>query len=459
MSFCPRACYRRSLPLPPLPAAIRRVWAPRAPPFSPRAWLSAQVLLLGAIPAPRARTVTAALRAMGLAMERRFTPDHRGLTRAPWSARQGGRMRLGRLITRLVPPGATIGFGADDTVERRSGRQITAKGGSREAVRSTKKPVIRGFGLTWVSMMPLAPVPCSRRVWALPCLTALCWPPEEGQRRRHTTRVDGVRQLMPQVRRGRPDRRLVVVGDGGFAAVALALACVKQPVVMACRLRREAALSHRPGPQPPGTRGRAPLKGQRQRSLQGWAERSDTPGETVAVTGYGGPRQPLWGFSRTALWSTPGWPPVALRDAWVADPEGQRRLGAVFCPALQASPEQILEGVVMRWSVAVTCEESRAPVGVETPRQWSDQAIARTTPVLLALFSLVTVLALKLSQETPLAVPGPAWYHKAEPTVADCLALVRQHRWRARYRVNATAQAACVQFPREAFELLLTGLP
>jgi hypothetical protein len=164
-------------------------------------------------------------------------------------------------------------------------------------------------------------------------------------------------------------------------------------------------------------------------------------------------------FSRTALWYTPGLPPVDIRYVLVADPEGKLRMEAFFCTDLQATPVEILQWVVMRWSVEVTFEEARAHLGMETQRQWSDQAIARTTPVLLALFSLVTVLALQLSRDEPIPVPVTAWYHKVEPTFVDCLALVRRHLWRARYLVNSAPQAEFVQFPREAFDLLLTGLP
>jgi hypothetical protein len=131
---------------------------------------------------------------------------------------------------------------------------------------------------------------------------------------------------------------------------------------------------------------------------------------------------------------------------------------AFFCADLQATPAQILEWAVIRWSVEVTFKEARAHLGVETQRQWSDCAIARTTPILLALVSIVTVLALKLSQGGQISVPTTAWYHNAEPTFADCLALVRQHLWRAWDFVNSAAEPEFVQFPREAFELLLTGL-
>jgi hypothetical protein len=445
--------------MPPLPAAIILVLTPFAPLFSPRVWRHAQVLLLGAMLTPGARTVTAALRVMGLSGEHHFTNYHRVLNRAAWSARQGSQMLLGVLITLLVPPGATIVLGADDTLERRSGRKITAKGCYRDAVRSSKKHVIRCFGLKWVSMMLLVPVPWSRRVWALPFLTALCRPAGKHSRRRHKTSIDWVRQMMKQVRRWLPGRLLVLVVDGGFAAVSLALACVKNQVVMVSRLRWDAALYHPPGLQPPSKRGPKPTKGQRQRSLQSWAERSDTPWETVEVDWYGGQRKPLWVFSRTALWYTPRLPPVAIRYVLVADPEGKLRMEAFFCTDLGATPVEILQWVVMRWSVEVTFEEGRAHLGLETQRQWSDLAIARTTPVLLALFALVTVLALQLSQGGQIPVPVTAWYRKTEPTFADCLALVRQHLWRARYLMNSAPEVDIMQFPREALDLLIHGLP
>jgi hypothetical protein len=198
-------------------------------------------------------------------------------------------------------------------VARRSGRQIRAKGCDRDAVRSSHTHAIRCFGLKWVSLMRLAPEPWSRRVWALPFLTALCWPAHQHGRRRHKTSVDWVRQMMKQVRRSLPGRQLVLVVDGGFAAVTWALACVKNTVVMVSRWRWDAARYPEPAPQPPGKRGSKPTKGKRRRSLQGWAERSDTPWETVEVEWYGGQRKPLWVFSRTSLWYTLGLPPVAIR--------------------------------------------------------------------------------------------------------------------------------------------------
>jgi hypothetical protein len=433
--------------------------APFAQLFSDRVWLHAQVLVVGALLAPGKRTVTSCLRVMGLRGERHFTNYHRVLNRAQWSTLQTGKILLGLIVTWLVPPGAVIVLGADDTLERRSGRKITAKGCYRDAVRSSKKHVVHCFGLKWVAMMVLVPVPWAQRVWALPFLTVLCWPKAKARRGRHKTSVDWVRQMLKQVRRWLPERMLVLVVDGGFAAVALALAGQEQQVTLVTRLRLDAALYHPPAPPAPGKRGRKPTKGTRQRSLKVWAARSDTPWETVDVDWYGGVRKRLAVFSRTALWYTSGLAPVAIRFVLVRDPEGKLPDAAFLCTDLQAAPVQILAWMVMRWSVEVTFAEARTHLGIETQRQWSAPAIARTSPVLFGLFSFVTVLAFRFCPSGQIPVETTAWYHKSEATFSDCLALVRHHLWRARFCTPSALSADLVQCPQEAFESLLNDLP
>lgn len=442
-----------------LPEEIVTIMGAFAPVFSDRVWRHAQALLVGAILAQGKRTVTAALRVMGLSQERHWTNYHRVLNRAVWSARQASRILLGLIVLLLVPPGSPVVLGADDTIERRNGKKIRAKGCYRDAVRSSRKHVIRCFGLKWVSMMVLVRVPWSGRVWALPFLTVLCWPLDQTGQRRHKTSVDWVRQMMKQVRRWLPERVLVLVVDGGFAAVSLALACVGSQVVMVSKLRWDAALYHPPGCQPKGKRGRKPSKGKRQRKLKHWAARADTPWEEAEVNWYGGERKKLLLFSRPALWYTPGWSPLPIRFVMVRDPEGELRDEVFFCTDLAATPVQIIEWVVMRWSVEVTFEEARAHLGVETQRQWSDLAIARTTPVLFGLFSIVTLLALHLSHQDQIPVAATAWYPKAEPTFSDCLALVRRHLWRARFLVNSAPGAEFVQFRRDLLDLLISSFP
>lgn len=180
-----------------------------------------------------------------------------------------------------MPPGAVIGLGAAETIERRGGRKITAKGCYRDAGRSSRKHVGHCFGLKWGVMRVLVPVPWAPRVWALPFLTMRSWPKAKAPRGRHKTSVAWVGQMLKQVRRWLPERLLVLGVAGGFAAVAWALAGQEQQVTLVTRLRLDAALSPPPALQPPGKRGRKPTQGNRQRSLKVWAARAATPGETV----------------------------------------------------------------------------------------------------------------------------------------------------------------------------------
>ena len=143
----------------------------------------------------------------------------------------------------------------------------------------------------------------------------------------------------------------------------------------------------------------------------------------------------------------------------MADPEGKRRLAACFGTNRQATPAHILSWVVRRWSVEVTCEEARAPLGGATPRPWSAQAVARTTPVLWALFASAAGLALRLSPGGQIPRPGTAWDRTVEPTFVDGLTLVRWHLWRTRSLVNSQVAAELRQFPREVLARLIHGFP
>src|SRR3954466_10747872 len=188
-----------------LPVEIVAILAAFAPLFSPCVWTKAQALAVGAILATGPRTVCAVLRIIGKGQQRHFTNYHRVLNRDAWSCLAAGQILLG-LILALIPGDCPIVLAADDTIERRHGRRITAKGCYRDAVRSSKKHVVKCFGLRWITLMILVPVPFSARVWALPVLTALSWPEGAGRRRGHKTSIAWARQMALQVRRWLPER-------------------------------------------------------------------------------------------------------------------------------------------------------------------------------------------------------------------------------------------------------------
>src|SRR5512143_1403981 len=428
-----------------------------APLFSHCVWTKAQALAVGAILATGPRTVCAVLRILGKGQERHFINYHRVLNRDAWSCLAAGQILLG-LIVALIPGGWPIVLAADETVERRGGRRIKARGCYRDAVRSSKGHLIRCFGLKWIVLTVLVPVPWTQRVWALPFLPTLSWPEDAGRRISHKTSIDWTRQMILQVRRWLPERELILVLDGGFAAVDLARACQRHQVTMICRLRLDAAVYHPPGPRPPGRRGPKPKKGPRQRRLTEWASRSDTSWVEIEVEWYGGHRKPMLVFSRTGLWHRRGQDPVAIRYVLARDPEGKQPDAAYFCTDERFLPQEILKYVVQRWSVEVTFEEARAHLGLETQRQWSDLAIAWTTPVLLGLFSVVTLAAVRCHEAGLLSAEQTAWYAKEEPTFSDCLRLIRGRIWQARISGTSGGEADVIPLTRGVFEAVVQGL-
>jgi hypothetical protein len=179
-----------------------RVLVPFAPLFSERVWGHVQVLVAGAILAPGKRTVSSALRAMGLDQQKSFHRYHRVLSRAKWSSMEASRVLFGLLVEAFAPQGPLV-VGIDETLERRKGKKISAKGIYRDPVRSSHSHFVKTSGLRWICVTLLAEVPWAGRVWALPFLCALAhserYAREQGKRHKPLTEWAG--QLLLLVRR------------------------------------------------------------------------------------------------------------------------------------------------------------------------------------------------------------------------------------------------------------------
>ena len=163
-------------------------------------------------------------------------------------------------------------------------------------------------------------------------------------------------------------------------------------------------------------------------------------------------------FSRTGLWYTTGQDPVAIRSVLARDPAGALEDAGDLCTDEEMLPEEIMRYVVWRWSVEVTFEEMRAHLGMETQRQWSDLAIARTTPVWLGLYSVVVLAAARCHEAGLLSAEETAWYAKEEPTFSDCLRLIRSRIWQVRISTGSHESSDLIQFPRELLDALIHGL-
>ncbi len=424
--------------------------------FSERVWEWAKVLLVGAILTPGQRTVAAALRVVGLGPEVYFQNYHRVLNRARWSSRALSQLLLRQLVQVFVPAGTPVVVGLDDTIERRRGAKIAAKGIYRDPVRSSKGHFVKASGLRWVSLQVLASVPWAQRVWALPFLTVLAPSVRYAQERglRHKTLPDWGRQMIEQLRRWLPGRPLVVVADSTYAALDLLAAAARQrpAVTVVTRLRLDAALYDPAPARPPGTRGRPRLKGVRQPTLAQRVGNPATTWEAVTVPWDGGQTAALDLATGTAVWYHSGLPPVALRWVLIRAPHGQFAPQALLATAPPTTAADIVRWFVLRWQLEVTFHEVRAHLGVETQRQWSDSAIRRTTPALLGLFSVVTLCAHALLRGQPLPARQAAGYTKPTPTFVDALALVRRHLWPVPVYCTSSVPTDTIQMPRALWQ-------
>jgi hypothetical protein len=401
--------------------------------FREQTWEWVKILLVGAILAPGKRTVTACLRVLGLSQEPQFQTYHRVLNRATWSSRHVSRVLLGVLLGAFVPHDVPVILGLDEHLERRRGPKIVAKGIYRDSVRSSASFFVKSSGLRWVCLMLLAPIPWAKRVWALPFLTVLA-PSEryyQERKRRHKPVLRWARQMVGQVRRWLPRRKLVVTADSSYAALEFLAFCqgMGKPVAVVTRLRLDAALYDPAPPRVAGQPGRPRIKGARQATLAARLTDRTTAWAEQTLPWYGRTCKTVRLASGTAVWYHSGLVPVRIRWVLITDPKGQFAPQALLCTDTTAEAKQMVEWFVLRWQLEVTFEEARAHLGIETQRQWSELAIVRTTPGLLGLFSLITVFAHQFLHGQELPARQAAWYTKDVPTFADTIALVRGHLW------------------------------
>lgn len=312
--------------------------------------------------------------------------------------------------------------------------------------------------------MWLTPIPWARRVWALPVLTALAPSERYCKERdlRHKKLTDWARQLLMLLRRWLPERELVVVADNGYSVLDLLHACQRlpNPITMITRLRLDAALYEPAPPRREGQIGRPRLKGKRLPTLASLLDDSKTAWQLVEANWYEDKERCLEIASGTAVWFHNGKAPVPIRWVLIRDPKGEFDPQALLCTDPEVNPLQVVIWFVLRWRLEVTFQEVRAHLGVETQRQWSDLAIARTTPSLLGLFSWVTLVAHELQmEEVAFPVQQASWYCKHLPTFSDALALVRQRLWRCS-GVFVRSSSACeiIEMPAPLFDRFVDTL-
>ncbi|MEM9834993.1 MAG: transposase [Bacteroidota bacterium] len=402
--------------------------------FRGRTWHHAQQLLIGAIICPGSRTVSNVLRVLGLDHQNSYYKFHRVLSRAKWSALCLSNILLKALVKAFLSSQDYLVFGIDETIERRRGAKNLKRGIYRDAVRSSASHFVKCSGLRWMSLMLLTPLPWLSKgiYWALPLLTALCPSKryyEKHSRKRAKKLTDRARQMILWL--GRYAKALApnvyLVGDGSYATYELFTTANQMGVGLVSRLKHNARLFHPPAPQPKSKRGRKPKTGKRMLSTkQRLVDKRVKWNEVVFSEWYGQQHKKMLITSKEAIWDSNKGYRVPLRWVLVKDPQGKLDPVLLASNDLSLTPIQIVQFAVRRWRVEVTFAEVRRHLGVETQRQWSELAIERTTPVLMAMMSIVCLLAKPLYEQGKLRTNAAAWYQKSHFTFSDILQSVRR---------------------------------
>ena len=357
--------------MPTLPAVMVTLLLPFEHLFDPRTWRKAQLLAMGAILSPGKRTVSSALNILGIGQHGDFAVYHHVLNRAQWSPLQLSRALLLLVAGRLGSSTEPLVFGIDETVERRWGRKIAAKGRYRDPVRSKDDQVVMTPGLQWVSLMLLTRIGWAGRHWALPFLTALVVSARYDRRkgRRHKTVTDYAQQMLVCLRRWLPDRDLVVVADGGYAKREFLRHCqsMSKPIVVVTKLRKDASRYQPAPPRRPGQIGRPRVVGARLPSPTAVLDDPATQWIPYRATGSDGSTAMVELASGVALWYHGGPPRLPIR--WVVIRYLAERRGpyALLCTDTAAEPLRILQWYLLRWQVEVTFEEAAGSPGHGNP--------------------------------------------------------------------------------------------
>jgi hypothetical protein len=398
--------------------------------FSQPTWNKTQVLILGTILSRGRRTVTAALRQMGLSQERQYSKYHQALNRARWSGKELSKLLLQLVVKTFVLGGGTVTIVIDEHLERRRGRKIRKIGHYRDSKISSKRMSVSNQGLRRIVMTVVVSVPWTKRSWALPFMSVLATTPKVSVKLgiRHKTIGRRARQMIILVRRWLPQTPIVMIGDGAYSSLELGLRCRKMQATLIAPLRLTSCLYDEP-PARERKRGRPRKVGEKLPKLKDVLDDRETAWQSIDVDWYGGKRKRLLFTSGKALWYRDDIGLLPIGWVLTRDPDEELDPKAYFSTDPNQSAHSIISQFVKRWTIEVTFEESRAHLGIETQRQWSDKAIERTTPCLFGLYSLIALFANALYPDGRIPFRTAVWYKKDQATFADVLAVVRSHLW------------------------------
>lgn len=418
-----------------LPGPILTVMAIFMPLFSQPTYQKMIYLVVGSILSRGNRTISNCLRCIGLSNESTYSKYYDVFRRAEWSSLEASGVLFLQIIKVFIFNGV-VEIAIDTTLERRRGPYIYGLGKHRDAVRSTKDKKVFSIGHNWLVASVLIRFPGTRVKWALPFLSILLKPehalstsknPADFKKnKRHKKLTKWAAQIALQIRRWLgSEHKIVLIADSAFCCRLICRACRKANVQFCTQIRLDARLFDFPDPKPYRL-GRPRLVGERLKNMDQLAADPDAKWEKLEVDWYDGGKKVLDVISGKALWYGYGEPPEAI--AWVLthDPDSNALMGLMFTDP-EESAKSVIEYFVGRWSIETTFQEVRSCLKYETLRTWANKGIERVSPTVMALYSIVVLVASTASKEKKdsLKAYQTAWYPKDHITFSDLYSYVK----------------------------------
>ena len=409
-----------------LSSSIINILTKFAPVFSQPTFENFLFLSTGAILTQGSRTVTSILRTLGR-RPKHFTTYHNFLKRCECPLLELSRI-LCSLIFVLIS--GVIELAVDETICRHSGPKVFGVCCHRDPLLSTHKHIQYSFGHKWVVLGVRFHVSWLKRPWTLPCLMAL-WVSEKHcpiYGLKHRTPIELTIIMLRLLHKWFPERTFHIVGDGGFASLELTKFAAKNSwTQLISRLRKDAQLFDTAIIQP--NRGRRRDKGNRLLSPEKLADKKNAPWLKVTVPWYGGEPKKIMYMYHQALLYQPGKGTVKIAWVLVRDPKGKLRNEAFYTTDLNMTPQEIIRHFVERWTIEVTFQESKRFLAVESTRNRKKESVLRSFPLLMGLFSLISLWYFDRCKEQPKISTAQDWYQKTQPTFADAIKALRKEIW------------------------------
>ncbi len=413
-----------------LPARLQALVSGFSIAFTRPTFQRVMLLFVGMLLTRGRRTVTGMLLTVGGLADGHFGSYHRVFSRSRWLLWPLAKV-LTALVLELVPTDDSVVCAVDDTLTQHRGKNVYGKARHRDPCRATRSHTVWLWGHKWVVLSVNVKFAFAKRPWALPVLAALYRGRELNQQegRIHKTPIELAMGLMAALLHWFPQRKFILLGDGGYASHELAAFCHRhrRRLTLVSLLHPRAHLRNPPAKRRKGQMGRIAIRGAKLPHPQDVVAKA--PRQRATVNWYGGNKRRLEFVTETGHWYKATEGLVPIRWVFIHDIQGTYQDRYFYSTDPKLSASAIIALYTSRWNIEVMFQECKEHLGLTSPRNWKKQSVLRTVPCLLGCYSLVCLLFHKLTAAGKAQPRSKEWYPKSHITFSDALAAVRRSLW------------------------------